>query len=138
MMVNFDWVIMTCVIAHEVCPTPSVRVVWSTTVKEIAVKNQCVSCSEKTTLHEMKNTSNLKNCLKSSKTIVKIMKDFIIYLAIYKFKFSFHIIIFKTCSIYEILKRNNLTLRVYTLKDINDTAFKTNTKKVLTMSLGKG
>ena len=65
MMVNFDRVIMTCVIAHEVCPTPSVRFVRSTTVKEIAVKNQCVSCSEKkTTLHEMKHTSNLKNCLK--------------------------------------------------------------------------
>ena len=66
------------------------------------------------------------------------MKDFIFHLAIYQFKFSFLIIIFKICSIYQIFKRNNLTLRVYTLKDINDTAFKTNTKKVLTMSLGKG
>ena len=97
MMVNFDRVIMTCVIAHEVCPTPSVGVVWSTTVKEIAVKNQCVSCSEKKQHCLKLNIPQIfRIVLSEPKTIV---------LQYTNLKGLFHIIIFKTCSICQILKR---------------------------------
>lgn len=37
---NFDRVIVTGVVTHEVGPAPPVGVVWSAAVKQIAAKNE--------------------------------------------------------------------------------------------------
>lgn len=55
-MMNFDRIVMTCIVAHEVRPAPPVGVVWSTAVKEVTAEQQrvpwCIeeSCSEQCTL----------------------------------------------------------------------------------------